>query len=95
MSQELARHHSSHQLSELLKVIYVTLNQVPVKTWEDPSDNQWRSQQDPAWFPHNSPAGLVNSPPGATVPKETEQQTTSSHESPWGFQWEMDVYTQL
>lgn len=63
--------------------------------WEDPSDNQWDSPQDPARFPHNSPGGLVNSPPGATVPKETKQQTTSSHESPWGFQWEMDVYTQL
>ena len=95
MSQELARHNFSHQLSQLLKVIYVTLNQVPVKTWQDPGENEQGSQHDPAWFPCNSPGGLMNSPPRATVPKETKKQTTRSHESPGEFQWEIYVYAQL
>lgn len=85
MSQELARHNFSHQLSQLLKVIYVTLHQVPVKTWQDPGENQRGSQQDPVWLPHNSPDGLTNRPPGAAVPKETQKQTTGSHDSAWEF----------
>lgn len=68
MSQEPARHNSSHQLSQLLKVIDATLNQVPVKTRQDLGENQRGSQQGPAWFPRKSPRGLMNSPPGATAP---------------------------
>lgn len=94
MSQEPARHNSSHQLSQLLKVIDVTLNQVPVKTHQDLGENQRGSQQGPAWFPRNSPGGLMNGPPGATAPKETKQQTTGRHGSPWEFQWETYVYAQ-
>jgi len=76
-------------------VIYVTLNQVPAQSWQGPGENQQGSQWDPVWFPHNSPGGLLNSPPGATAPTETEQQATGSHDSPREFQWEIHVYAQL